>query len=94
MSPSGTFAKVTPIEGTIVCNSADFLEMWSGGRFKSTMHRVVVPDTHVKARQSIAYFIQPDNDVIVRCLDGSEKYPETNVLQYYREQVEKTYHAQ
>ncbi len=28
-----------------------------------------------KARQSIAVFIHPDDDVLIECLDKSDKYP-------------------
>lgn len=34
---------VAPQQGCLVINIGDALEFWSGGRFKSTLHRVVMP---------------------------------------------------
>ena len=28
-----------------------------------------------RTRQSIAFFVHPDDDVIVTCIDGGNKYP-------------------
>ena len=46
------------------------------------MHRVVGSGEASKARQSIAFFCNPDNDVIVECLDGSDKYEPINAHKY------------
>ena len=35
-----------------------------------------------QTRRSIGYFISPDDDVVVRCLDGSDKYPPVNASEY------------
>ena len=80
-----------PIPGTIVVNAADLLERWTSGRVKSTRHRVVLPVDRSKPRQSIAFFCQPDNDVTVNCLDGSNMYEPVNSLDYITEQLQKSY---
>lgn len=51
------------VDGALLVNIGDALELWSGARFKSTLHRVVLP-TPVPAegypeRYSIAWFNQP-----------------------------------
>ena len=64
----GEFNDVTPIEGTVVLNIGDMLESWSRNRFESTQHRVVhTKDTEKQklTRRTIAYFVQPDDDVLV-----------------------------
>ena len=41
-------------------------------------HRVLLPDDEVQwrtVRQSMAFFVHPDNEVMVECIDGSKKYP-------------------
>ncbi len=40
-------------------------------------HRVLVPDDETvkeRVRQSIAFFVHPDNEVLVETIDGSNKY--------------------
>ncbi len=59
----GTWAEVPPLPGCFVLNIGNMMECWSGGRFRSTLHRVHPPlgtDRH-----SIAYFATPDYDTLV-----------------------------
>lgn len=43
----------------ILINFGDLLEDWTGGLFKSTVHRVVFPPGEQNDRYSIAYFCHP-----------------------------------
>lgn len=43
----------------ILINFGDLLEDWTGGLFKSTVHRVVFPPGEQRDRYSIAYFCHP-----------------------------------
>jgi len=41
------------------------------------VHRVIIPEAtsdSEKVRMSVAYFLLPDRDCLVQCLDGSDKY--------------------
>ena len=41
-------------------------------------HRVLLPDDEVKkwtVRQCVTFFLHPDNDVLMECIDGSNNYP-------------------
>lgn len=67
MTPDGTWMEVPPLDGCFVVNIGNMLASWSGGRFKSTMHRVH-PPLGVD-RYSIAYFTVPDYDTQVAPLD-------------------------
>ena len=91
VNPSGEYVAATPMEGTIVVNVADMLEIWSGGRFKSTKHRVIIPDDIQQPRQSIAFFVHPDNHTQVSPVDGSSKYQSTNALEYLLRKFGETY---
>lgn len=53
---------VSSIPDTIVVNIGDLMSLWTEGRLKSAVHRVVIPggDIAKTSRYSIAHFIQPD----------------------------------
>ena len=62
--------------GSIVVNAGDLLARWSNDVLRSTLHRVVAPpakkisDTEgiTPARQSIAFFCNPNFDAEISCL--------------------------
>jgi len=81
-SPDGGFVDVTPKPGTILLLCADYYENWSSGKYKAVVHQVV-ENVHNKDRQSMIFFVQPDNTVTVKPLDGSEKYSSINIMEYY-----------
>jgi isopenicillin N synthase-like dioxygenase len=58
-----TWAEVDPLEGTFTINIGNMMEAWSGGRFKSTMHRVNPPPG--VERYSIGFFAVPDYDTVI-----------------------------
>jgi isopenicillin N synthase-like dioxygenase len=45
----------------MVVNVGDAMEFWTGGRFKSTLHRVA--EGKGEERWSLVYFDQPDDEV-------------------------------
>ncbi|CAH1270012.1 Hypp4274 [Branchiostoma lanceolatum] len=74
----GEFVAAPPIPGTVVINIADTLQRWSADKLVSTKHRVVLPyrpEDRRTARRSIGFFTHPDFDAVMKCLDGSDKYP-------------------
>jgi len=64
----GEWMEVDPLPGCFVINIGNMLEAWSGGRFRSTMHRVH-PAVGLE-RYSIAYFAHPNYDTLVEPLPG------------------------
>ena len=61
---------------TIVINVGDLLSRWSNDVLRSTLHRVVAPpaqaisetEAMTPARQSIAFFSNPNFDAEIECL--------------------------
>lgn len=69
----GHWVDVPTPEGAFVINIGDLMARWTADRWVSTLHRVVaVPGQ--PARQSLAYFHQPDWDAEIVPLDGSDAY--------------------
>ncbi|KAF8165484.1 Clavaminate synthase-like protein [Crassisporium funariophilum] len=99
---TGTFVPATPIPDTIVVNVGDLLARWSNDVLRSTLHRVVAPAAKkvtsseglTPARQSIAFFCNPNFNAEVSCLPncGKEpKYPPINAGAYIVGRLAVTY---
>ncbi|KAJ1023741.1 hypothetical protein NDA18_004724 [Ustilago nuda] len=74
----GKWVDIPPQKGCIVVNVGDAMEFWSGGLFRSTQHRVVLPrnESESGSRFSVAYFCQPDEDARLVPLEISDKVRE------------------
>jgi isopenicillin N synthase-like dioxygenase len=74
----GDWMDAVPVPGSLVVNLGDAMARWTNERWRSTMHRVVVPE---RRRQSIAFFHNANWDASITCLptclaDGEQpKYP-------------------
>ncbi|MDL4773715.1 MULTISPECIES: isopenicillin N synthase family dioxygenase [Thermomonosporaceae] len=54
---------VRAIPGSFVVNIGDLMALWTGGRWVSTMHRVINPERgNTSSRVSIPFFYQPNHD--------------------------------
>lgn len=62
---SGDWVDVVPEPGALVVNLGDAMARWTNDRWRSTMHRVVVPR---RRRQSIAFFHNANWDARIECL--------------------------
>ncbi|XP_066540741.1 uncharacterized protein [Hoplias malabaricus] len=86
------FIDAPSIPGTVVVNIADLMQRWTSDVFVSAVHRVLSPPAgDTRTRQSLAFFVQPDNDVIITCCDGSNKYPPVNALDYLLARFQESY---
>ncbi len=59
----GSWIDVTPLPGCLVINIGNLMELWSGGRFHSTLHRVHPP--RERDRYAIGHFSVPDYDAVI-----------------------------
>jgi isopenicillin N synthase-like dioxygenase len=87
---------------TIVVNVGDLLARWSNDVLRSTLHRVVAPTTRgisetkglTPARESIAFFCNPNFSAEVSCLPNCgdvPKYPPVNTGDYIVGRLAATY---
>ena len=65
---AGDWIKATPVQNGILMNVGDLLEIFSGGVFPATLHRVVAVDGEDGCRQSIVFFVHPDGETLVKPL--------------------------
>ena len=63
--PDGDWLDATPVPGSLVVNLGDAMARWTNDRWRSTMHRVVVP---ARRRQSIAFFHNANWDAVIDCI--------------------------
>ncbi|WP_327118470.1 isopenicillin N synthase family oxygenase [Nocardia sp. NBC_01730] len=69
---SDQWRDVRAIPGSFVVNIGDLMALWTGGRWVSTMHRVVNPEHgDISSRLSIPFFYQPNHDAIVEPLPST-----------------------
>jgi isopenicillin N synthase-like dioxygenase len=88
---AGDWIAANPVKDAILVNTGDLLEFWSNGHFPATYHRVQFPkiDSALKMipmRQSIAYFLHPDDNVMVSPLKtkySTKKFEGAKPVQSY-----------
>jgi isopenicillin N synthase-like dioxygenase len=67
---------VDPAPGTFVVNIGDLMMNWTNDRWLSNQHRVVNPPLGLREgtrRQSIAFFVQPNYDAVIECIETCKK---------------------
>jgi len=94
-SVTGHWLPADPIPGAVLINVGDLLENLSCGRFPATRHRVVVPEQEFRRRsprQSIAFFVHPDDQVECSPLEGPDpRYPKVTALGHLENRFRATY---
>lgn len=71
----GKYVPAPPIPDTVLVNIGDLMERWTDGRLRATYHRVITPLK--KERQSIAFFLHPRDDLVIKTLElESENHQE------------------
>jgi isopenicillin N synthase-like dioxygenase len=70
LAPDGRWIPVPPQRDALVVNLGDSLARWTNDQWRSTLHRVVVPDGDDgrTARQSFAFFHNANWDAVIECL--------------------------
>ena len=92
----GDWAAVAATRGEIVINSGDLLEVWTNGRYRSTVHRVQ-PILGTDSRQSIAVFVDPDSATQVTVLpsrtsaDNPPRFSPTSAGEHLQRRIEASH---
>ena len=78
--PPGSDAEwvyVRPLPGHAIVNLGDAMVKFTNGLFRSNIHRVVAPPGAQAdlTRYSLVYFARPEDNVILRRLEGSDLIP-------------------
>lgn len=60
------------VPGALTVNVGDLMALWTGGRWRSTRHRVLAPPAAAPDEElvSLIFFHEPDYDAVIRPLDG------------------------
>ncbi|XP_028287740.1 UPF0676 protein C1494.01-like [Parambassis ranga] len=89
---SGDFISVPSIPGAILVNIADLMQRWTSDQFVSVRHRVLLPPVGDSGtRQSLAFFVHPEDEALITCCDGSNKYPPVTAGAYLLERFNDSY---
>ncbi|CAL9037993.1 unnamed protein product [Musa banksii] len=82
------------VNGAFIVNVGDLLERWTNCLFRSTLHRVLAIG---KDRYSVAFFLDPNPDCLVECLESCcsdshpPRFPPIRSGDYLKERLRVTY---
>ncbi|KAG2676361.1 hypothetical protein I3760_12G049400 [Carya illinoinensis] len=85
---------VLHVDGALIVNIGDMMERWTNCLFRSTLHRVMPAG---KERYSAAFFLDPNQDCLVECLESCcsasspPRYPPIRSGDYLKEKLRLTY---
>jgi isopenicillin N synthase-like dioxygenase len=63
--PDGRWVNAPVVDGALTINAGDMLAHWSGGRWRSAIHRMLAPAEPDDGLLSLVYFCEPDPDTVV-----------------------------
>ncbi|MBH68067.1 MAG: 2OG-Fe(II) oxygenase [Rhodospirillaceae bacterium] len=88
LTSTGDWVVAPAAPNTFVVNLGDLMMRWSNDRWRSTQHRVAIPETeewNQSRRLSLGFFVVPEYDAMVECVTGTggaAKYPPITVRSY------------
>ncbi|XP_018977738.1 2-oxoglutarate-dependent dioxygenase htyE-like isoform X2 [Cyprinus carpio] len=92
LNRAGEYISAPSIPGTVLINIADLMQRWTSDVYVSAVHRVLLPPAGDSGtRQSLAFFVQPDDEAIISCCDGSDKYPPVKSVDYLLSRFKDSY---
>ncbi|WP_228052660.1 isopenicillin N synthase family oxygenase [Nodosilinea sp. LEGE 07298] len=99
LSAQGDWIAAPAIPDAVLINTGDLTERWSNGVFRSTKHRVSLPqgEKAQRDRYSIAFFCEPNADALIGCLPTCQgpghppQYPPITAGDYLLSRLQATY---
>ncbi|XP_051952990.1 uncharacterized protein si:dkey-10o6.2 [Xyrauchen texanus] len=92
LNRNGEYISAPCIPGAVLINIADLMQRWTSDVYVSAVHRVLLPpDGDTNTRQSLAFFVQPDDEAIISCCDGSDKYSPVKSVDYLLSRFKDSY---
>ncbi len=99
LNTEGQWISAPSVPGAVLINTGDLTERWSNDVFRSTKHRVGLPQPEKaeRDRYSIAFFCQPDAEAEIACLPSCQseehppKYPPVTSGEYLLSRLQATY---
>ncbi|KAL6065269.1 putative 2-oxoglutarate-dependent dioxygenase DIN11 isoform X2 [Balamuthia mandrillaris] len=98
---NGNWMAAPCIPNTVLVNTGGLMQHWTNGKFKSTKHRVVIPEEPEQSgrdRYSIAFFVHPNDDTVIvpfpSCLDDSNSSSASSAItagQYLAMRLKRSY---
>ncbi|XP_065899340.1 uncharacterized protein [Dysidea avara] len=91
---SGEYINAPYVPDAVLVNLGALMQNWTADKYLATPHRVLIPADETKrqtVRQSIAFFAHPDNKCLIKCIDGSNKYPPITAEDDLHERLARTY---
>ena len=84
--PGGTWVHAPIVDHAFTINGGDMLAHWSGGRWRSAIHRVLPPTAAMPddGLLSLVYFCEPDPETMITPLGGG---PTVNAGDYLRSKI-------
>ncbi|MBD2069361.1 isopenicillin N synthase family oxygenase [Leptolyngbya sp. FACHB-671] len=96
---AGEWISAPSIPDAVLINTGDLTQRWSNDVFRSTKHRVALPqgENVGRDRYSIAFFCQPDAEAEIVCLPSCQssenppRYPPVTSGEYLLSRLQATY---
>lgn len=96
---AGEWIAAPTIPDTVIVNTGDLMERWTNHIFRSTRHRVCIPNNEKasQSRYSIAFFCHPNFDTEIACLETCQErdrapiYPPISAGEYLLNRLQATY---
>jgi len=97
----GDWVAVAPDTDAFVVNVGDLMSVWTNGRWRSTLHRVVPveADGMLLRRRSFPYFQQPNHDALISCLatctdeENPPRYAPVTSGEHYDDKIRRQFVA-
>ena len=85
--PDGAWVAAPVVANSFTINCGDMLAHWSGGRWRSAIHRMPPPASTAPADEltSVVYFCEPDPETMIVPLHGDA--PAVNAGDYLRAKI-------